>query len=167
MKEFNSFDDLILEIKKDAKSKNRYPLRFIFLNSFEELNKVIEHLKEFSDLIFLDSILGEGQWLTKDMIISEIKMKLKENSKLLVSPLSEFLRFTHRNDFYGLLKALSEIETNDNTKIYIPFVGIYKRFKKEFIDEFYRKDEWAPIWRLIGILKISLSIMLPLTLMIH
>jgi len=150
MKEFNSFDDLILEIKKDAKSKNRYPLRFIFLNSFEELNKVIEHLKEFSDLIFLDSLLGEGQWLTKDMIISEIKMRLKENSKLLVAPLSEFLRFTHKNDFYGLLKALSEIETNDNTKIYIPFVGIYKRFKKEFIDEFYRKDEWAPIWRLIG-----------------
>ena len=150
MKEFNSFKDLFLEIEDEKNSKNRYPVRFIFLNSFEELNELIGQLKEFSEVILLDSLLDGGKWLTKGMILSKIKEKLQEDSKLLVAPLSEFLRFTPNNDFYGLLKALSEIETNDYTRIYIPFVGIYKRFKREFIDEFYRRDEWAPIWRLRG-----------------
>ena len=123
------------------------------MNSFEELNEVIEHLKNFSDVVFLDSLLDNMQWLTKDSILLEIKNKLKEDSRLVVVPLSEFLRFTPTNDFYGLLKALSEIETNDYSRIYIPLVGLYKRFKKEFIDEFYRKDEWAPIWKLVGNIK--------------
>lgn len=153
LKEFNSFNDLFLEIEEDKNSKNRYPVRFIFLNSFEELNEVIEHLKNFSDVVFLDSLLDNMQWLTKDSILLEIKNKLKEDSRLVVVPLSEFLRFTPTNDFYGLLKALSEIETNDYSRIYIPLVGLYKRFKKEFIDEFYRKDEWAPIWKLVGNIK--------------
>ena len=29
-------------------------------------------------------------------------------------------------------------------------MGLYKRFSNEFMEEFYRKDEWAPIWCLNG-----------------
>ncbi|MGJ7027926.1 MULTISPECIES: BREX-4 system phosphatase PglZ [Methanothermobacter] len=150
IKEFNSFNKLFLEMENDLQTDNRYPVRFIFLNSFEELKKFMEYIGEISKTVSLDGMLDGSEWLSFDNILKNIKEAIKKDSRICVVPLSEFLRFSPKKDFYALLKGLSEIETNDKTKIYIPLVGLYKRFSNEFMEEFYRKDEWAPIWCLNG-----------------
>lgn len=147
---FDSIDSLSKRIINDRTSNrisdNRFPVRFIFLNSFEELKIVFEILSsENAKIIDLSNLLlNENTWLTPEEIVDPVK-ELDEDAIFL--PLSEYLRFQDDNDFYGILKSLTEIE-KDSKRIYVPLVGLWERFQSEFWNNFYRRKEWAPIWKL-------------------
>lgn len=147
--EFQNFDDLKQEINNDLKrfsiSSARFPVRFIFLNSHEELNEIVDLLTDDSELVEISSFLySENSWFTVNQIVKEIK---NINRTSVIVPLSEYIRFLDDNSFYGILNSLAEIE-NTNLKLYIPLVGLWERFENEFMYMFSRKDNWAPIWKL-------------------
>ena len=149
--EFNNLENLKESVKSDLEefsiSSNRFPIRFIFLNSHDELKEVVELLKDEMkvDIIRLSNLLySEDGWLTPDQVIKEIK-NLNNNS--VVVPFSEYIRFLRPEDFSKILRGLSEIEKN-NVRIYIPLVGLWQRFDDYFWRNYYRKDNWAPIWKL-------------------
>lgn len=149
---FHSLEGLYNRIKEDASSKRisdrRFPVRFIFINSFEELREIIRFLiknynvesREITELLS-----DENRWLTTDEIVNWVK-EISNNA--VVAPLSEFLRFQSKEDFYTTLKSLTEIEKRNNIRIYMPLVGLWKRFEQTFWTNFYRKEEWAPVWKL-------------------
>jgi len=152
VKKFHSLEELYDTIKQDEQSERisdrRFPVRFIFVNSFDELREIIKYLikncnvqsREIKELLS-----NKNRWLTADEIVNWVK-KISNNA--VVAPLSEFLRFQGKEDFYITLKSLTEIENQNNIRIYIPLVGLWERFEQEFWTNFYRKEEWAPIWKL-------------------
>ena len=146
---FENLDDLKQEINDDLDrfsiSSVRFPVRFIFLNSHEELNEIVDLLTDGAKLVEISSFLySENSWFSVDQIVREIK-NINETS--VIVPISEYIRFLDRNSFYNILTGLAEIE-NTNLKLYIPLVGLWERFENEFLDKFSRKNNWAPIWRL-------------------
>ena len=152
VKKFHSLEELYNIINQDKHSKRifdrRFPVRFIFINSFEELREIIRFLiknynvesRELTELLS-----DKNLWLTPDEIVNCIK---RFSHDAVVVPISEFIRFQDKNGFYTALKSLTEIEKQNNIRIYIPLVGLWERFEQEFWSNFYRKEEWAPIWRL-------------------
>lgn len=147
----NSLEELYKEIERDKKtnapSARRYPVRFVFLNSFKSLRNFVSYFgNEGIYLVELTTYLPkEDGWLTSDDIINAVKNMGRD---AVVVPLSEILRFFNEKDFLAVIKSLAEIESNDNIRLYIPFVGLWERFEKDFWNAFYRKENWAPIWRL-------------------
>mgnify|MGYP005838027545 CR=1 FL=1 len=145
-----SIDELNQRIINDKNSHgisdNRFPIKFIFLNSFEELKELLSLLSSNNNkIIELESFLSnEKAWLTPDEIINFTET-ISNNS--IIVPISEFLRFLDKDSFYNLLKSFTEIE-KENLRIYIPLVGLWERFEREFWADFYRKEEWAPVWKL-------------------
>ena len=147
--EFSTLDELKQEIYDDlerfAISSVRFPVRFIFLNSHEELKDVVDLLTDNSKLVELNSFLySENSWLTVDQVINEIK-NINETS--VIVPFSEYIRFLNDVSFNNILLSLAQIQ-NTKIKLYIPLVGLWERFESVFLDHFSRKDNWAPIWRL-------------------
>ena len=105
IKNFSTLDDLKLEINEDLERFNissiRFPVRFIFLNSHEELNEIVDLLTDNSNLVEISSFLySENSWLTVDQVIKEIK-NINETS--VIVPLSEYIRFLDDNSFYNIL----------------------------------------------------------------
>lgn len=126
-------------------SASRFPIRFIFLNSHEELKDIVDLLINDAKKVELSSFLySDNSWLSVDQVTTEIK-NLNENS--VIVPLSEYIRFLDDDSFSKILHALAEIE-NKNFKLYIPLVGLWERFEDLFWKDFYRQDNWAPIWKL-------------------
>ena len=152
IEKFHSLEELYDRIKQDRYSKRisdrRFPVRFIFINSFEELREIIRFLikncnvesREITELLS-----DKNQWLTTDEIVNWVK-GISNNA--VVAPLSEFLRFQDKENFYTTLKSLTEIEKQNNIRIYIPLLGLWERFEQEFWTNFYRKEEWASVWKL-------------------
>lgn len=149
----HKFDDLSLlktVIKEDLEnfniSANRFPIRFIFLNSHDELKEIVNLLVDNTiSIMELSSFLyNDDGWLSVDQIVKEIK-KLNKNS--IIVPFSEYIRFLNDSDFSKILKSLAEIE-NTNFRLYVPLVGLWDRFENLFWKDYYRKDNWAPIWKL-------------------
>ena len=62
-------------------SANRFPVRFIFLNSHDELKEIVDLLYEnATNIIELSSFLYSADgWIYVDQVMKEIK-KLNENS---------------------------------------------------------------------------------------
>ena len=146
---FSEIDCLKKEIEKDSVDFNisatRFPIRFIFLNSHEELKEIVDLLIGDAKKVELSSfLLSENSWFSVDQILNEI-YKIDEDS--VIVPLSEYIRFLDDDDFKMILKALALIE-NKNYKLYIPLVGLWERFDDLFWKNFDRKDHWAPIWKL-------------------
>jgi len=145
----NSLEELYEEIKSDKKinvpSARRYPVRFVFLNSFKSLRNLVSCLgDEGVNLMELPSYLPkEDGWLTSDDIMNAVK-NIRQDTTIV--PLSEILRFFNEEDFFAVIKSLSELENKDNLRLYIPFVGLLERFEKDFWANFYRKENWAPVW---------------------
>lgn len=147
---FHSIEELFERIEEDKKSlgisDNRFPIRFIFLNSFEELKELFKYfssknvkITELSNLLY-----NADTWFTPE----DVEIFIGElNKDSVVQPLSEYLRFLNEDNFYVTLKKLTEIEKR-KIRIYVPLVGLWERFEQEFWTNFYRKDEWAPIWKL-------------------
>jgi hypothetical protein len=151
---FTELSDLKKVIKEDSDnfsiSANRFPIRFIFLNSHEELKDVVDLLFEDAKIVELNSFLySDDGWLGVDQVIKEVK---KLTDKSIIVPFSEFIRFLKDEDFTKILNALAEIE-NTNFRLYIPLVGLWDRFEDLFWKKYYRQDNWAPIWKLDGPIK--------------
>lgn len=153
MKLLNSLEMLYKEIAQDKKtnvpSARRYPVRFVFLNSFKSLRDLVSRLgDEGVTLIELSYYLPKGKedgWLTPSDVINVVE-NIRQDA--IIVPLSELLRFFNDGDFFAVVNRLSELETRDNLRLYIPFVGLWKRFENVFWRHFYRKEEWAPVWGL-------------------
>lgn len=167
MKNFTSISELYQEIVEDKKARlplvNRYPARLIFLPS-------LQMLKEFVKLVdshgvkkveLADFLPHSDGWMTVDELIYRIK-NLNSDEDLIILPISEIARFYSREEFSSLFNAFSDIEDNRTyqRRIYIPLVGLYERFNDEFFENFHRKEQWAPIWRVQspGIRKITIHI---------
>ncbi|MBQ7928096.1 MAG: BREX-4 system phosphatase PglZ [Methanobrevibacter sp.] len=146
---FSEIDDLKKAIENDLVDFNisaaRFPIRFIFLNSHEELKEIVDLLIDDAKKIELSSfLLSENSWFSVDQILNEIE-KINENS--VIVPLSEYIRFLEDENFQMILKDLALIE-NKNFKLYIPLVGLWERFDDLFWKKFDRKEHWAPVWKL-------------------
>ena len=146
---FSEMDDLKKAIENDLVDFNisaaRFPIRFIFLNSHDELKEIVDLLIDDAKKIELSSfLLSENSWFSVDQILNEID-KINENS--VIVPLSEYIRFLEDENFQMILKHLALIE-NKNFKLYIPLVGLWERFDDLFWKKFDRKEHWAPVWKL-------------------
>ena len=146
---FFEIDDLKKAMEDDLVdfniSASRFPIRFIFLNSHEELKEIVDLLIGDAKKIELSSfLLSDNSWFSPDQILDEID-KINEDS--VIVPLSEYIRFLDDEEFKMIFKALATIE-NKNFKLYIPLVGIWDRFDDLFWKNFHRKDHWAPVWKL-------------------
>ena len=147
---FSTLNELEEAINKDKTefniSANRYPIRFIFLNSHEELKKIVNLLiKKGAKKKDLSSFLiSKNSWLSDDEIVRKID-EINETS--VIVPFSEFIRFSDPASFTQILASLALFE-NKGIKLYIPLVGLWERFENLFWSHFYKKTEWAPIWKL-------------------
>lgn len=155
LQKYGSIEELWNAIEMDASTRHpsytRYPVRFIFINSFNSLKKICQDFafKKTTIKPLKDMLTSEDGWLTPDEISAYIK---QQEQSVLVIPLSEILRFFSSGDFNTLLSALLEIENGCTglikRRIYIPMVGIRERFEKDFWNTYHRKNSGIPIWYL-------------------
>lgn len=153
LKTVKSKEELFSLIEKDEISNvpvdRRYPVRLIFVNNSRTFNSIIRYLNRKSKLIELSSLLPHDDgWITPDELIRKIR---ELTCTTLVVPFSEVLRFTKPDIFNSILVSLFEIENVKESlekRIYIPIFGMLDRFQKEFYENFHRKNEWSPIWRI-------------------
>lgn len=153
---FMSFDELTEAINKDKTTSDmlaqRYPVRFIMLNNFNEFKKLAIYMAdndvETLDLeILIDNGTSEENdlWITKDRLKNALKSCKKST---FVSPFSELVRFYNDEDFRGFFNEIMLLEDihTPNKRIYIPLIGLQNRFT-DFLNHFARIKESAPIWR--------------------
>lgn len=147
-----SFSSVCDTIKMDRGTSRlahrRFPLRFIFSNCHEDIRKLEEYLVKEMNAHVLDvaSLLvgNSDKWPTKDEVC-ELLRNISHDTVVL--SLSEYLRFLNSADFSTFLYSISSIEKQD-IRIYIPVLGLWERFYNMFWNVFYRKKEWAPVWRI-------------------
>lgn len=153
IKMFNSFEELTREIIRDKDTGDmlaqRYAVRFIMLNNFNEFQKLAKFMVTIRvESLDLETLLEEGEddtWITKDTL----KMAIKSNNKsIFISPFSELVRFYNDDDFRGFFNEIMLLEDIHHPKkrIYIPLIGLQNRFT-DFLNHFARIQESAPIWR--------------------
>jgi hypothetical protein len=152
IKEFDSIEGLISEINSDKVTNEilsrRYPVRLIFLQRFETFRALIERLTSIGiENYHLEKDLPHPDgWITKDSLISIVKNLSKDTA---VVPFSEIVRFYSKEDFRNFFNQLLLIENVElSRRIYLPLIGIEERFEKEFFQDFTRKDESAPYWKI-------------------
>ncbi len=147
-------DTLLGSIQRDKQDRSpaavRYPVRFIFFNTFVLLRKFVQHLSDIPQ-IQLKSLLPEpDRWLTSNDIYNCIA---SQKTDCLIVPLSEILRFSPDEELQSLLISLMEIEnssTDASRRIYLPLVGLRQRCEHSVLKTFHRKDNYAPIWSVDG-----------------
>lgn len=154
MQQFQGIDALFRAIETDqhaySPGAQRYPVRFIFLNSFQALRRLIAYFSRTQiPIIQLSTHLPHDDgWLTVDDLLHLIT-PLEDNTAIV--PLSELLRFFPDTDFIALATSLCELEQINQyqpKRLYLPLVGIKWRFENLVWSTFHRKDQWAPIWSL-------------------
>ncbi|MGI6311671.1 MAG: BREX-4 system phosphatase PglZ [Bacteroidales bacterium] len=150
--EFESIEGLISEINSDKVTNEilprRYPVRLIFLQRFETFRVLIERLSSLGiENYHLERDLPhQDGWITKDTLISIVKNLSKDTA---VVPFSEIVRFYSKEDFKNFFNQLLLIENTElSRRIYLPLIGVEERFGKEFFQDFTRKDESAPYWKI-------------------
>ncbi len=136
IKHFATLEDLFQEINADktdpSPSARRYPLRVIFVNTFQSLKNLVSHLLEQGAAILqLKTLLphDDGWFLLSDILHS---VKSLTNDTLIV-PFSEVLRFVPATEFATLIMGLFEIENSSNypsKRIYLPLVGLLGEIRK-------------------------------------
>ena len=151
---FKTVNSLIQEIIKDSNSHTildrRYAVRFIMLDNFEIYQELVLRLAEIEIKVYgLEKIIenNKDNWITKDELINKIK-GFKES--YIVSPCSEIVRFYDNEKFRSFFNEVSLLENchnNLNRRIYIPLIGLESRFSN-FLRQFTRLDESAPVWSL-------------------
>ena len=141
----------------DASNLNRFPIRFILTDSFDDCFKLIEWLqterqvhvesvdkwmdKQYPDLMMTYQELGEA---------IEYYVKVRTNSDGLVAPFSELARFydnTSDKTFDALVKSIKGIQAvksaqEAHQRIYIPIVGLEEKMQT------FRNESQIVIWHL-------------------
>ncbi|MFN3557556.1 MAG: BREX-4 system phosphatase PglZ [Bacteroidales bacterium] len=152
IKEFERIEDLISEINADKVTNEilsrRYPVRLIFLQRFETFRVLIERLSSIGiENYHLERDLPHPDgWITKDTLISIVKDLSKDTA---VVPFSEIVRFYSKEDFKNFFNQLLLIENIElSRRIYLPLIGVEERFERDFFQDFTRKDESAPYWKI-------------------
>lgn len=150
---FNSFEDLKQEIIRDRDTRDmlaqRYAVRFIMLNNFNEFKKLAKFMADIDvEPMDLENLICEGEddeWITKDTLKDAIKSC---NGSTFVTPFSELVRFYNDDDFRGFFNEIMLLEDihNPQKRIYVPLIGLQNRFT-DFLNHFARIKESAPIWR--------------------
>ena len=153
IKVFNTFDELTREIVSDQKTNDmlaqRYAVRFIMLNNFNEFKKLAIFMVTIGvEALDLETLIDEGEddtWITKDTLKNAMK-ECKESR--FVSPFSELVRFYNDEDFRGFFNEIMLLEDihHPQKRIYVPLIGLQNRFS-DFLNHFDRIQESAPIWR--------------------
>jgi len=152
IKEFESIEGLISEINSDKVTNDilsrRYPVRLIFLQRFETFRLLIERLSStgIENYPLERDLPHPDGWITKDTLINIVKNFTKDTA---VVPFSEIVRFYSKEDFKNFLNQLLLIENVElSRRIYLPLIGVEERFEKEFFQDFTRKDESSPYWKI-------------------
>jgi len=152
IKEFDNIEELISEINSDKVTNDilsrRYPVRLIFLQRFETFRLLIERLFSIGvENYHLERDLPHPDgWITKDKLISIVKNLSKDTA---IVPFSEIVRFYSKEDFKNFFNQLLLIENVELLRrIYLPLIGIEERFEKDFFQNFTRKEESAPYWKI-------------------
>ena len=147
----SDLSDLEKLIEKDFETRNisarRFPIRFIFLNSHEELKKVMDLMRNIAKKVELSSFLSRDDgWITPKDVTDNFK-NINETS--VVVSLSDYIRFLDDTSFRNVLTTLAEIEIIENKpfRIFVPLVGLWERFENLF-KKYYRRENWAPVWKL-------------------
>lgn len=153
IKVFRSFEDLTQEIIRDRDNGDmlaqRYAIRFIMLNNFNEFKNLAMFMAENNvESLDLESLIGANEddiWITKDELKDAIK-SCKQST--FVSPFSELVRFYNDDDFRGFFNEIMLLEDikNPSKRVYVPLIGLQNRFT-DFLNHFARIQESAPIWR--------------------
>lgn len=153
VKSFDSFEALAQEIIRDMGTRDmlsqRYAVRFIMLNNFNEFKKLAIFMADHHiETLDLENLMSEGEddeWITKDTLKDAIKSCKKST---FVTPFSELVRFYNDDDFRGFFNEIMLLEDihNPQKRIYIPLIGLQNRFT-DFLNHFARIRESAPIWR--------------------
>ncbi len=151
VKVFDTFDALASEIVNDIESNDmlaqRYAVRFIMLNNFDELKELAKLMVKFN-VNFLDLeelIEDDDEWITKDMLRNAL---VGCKASTFVTPFSEIVRFYNDDDFRGFFNDIMLLEDvrNPKKRIYVPLIGLQNRFT-DFLNHFARIGESAPVWR--------------------
>ena len=150
--QFESYDDLLTEIKRDMEDGDplrcRYPVRFIMLNNFNVFTHFAQDLAFLGvQALNLEELLPADYpdgWLTTD----DLKTAFNSCTGLtLVTPFSELVRFYSDSDFRGFFNDIMLIEDIDHPhkRIYVPLIGLQNRFSN-YLNGFARIEESAPVW---------------------
>ena len=133
IKVFDSFEGLETEIVNDMKSNDmlaqRYAVRFIMLNNFDELKKLAKLMAKFDvESLDLEELIEEDdEWITKDMLRNAL---IACKTSTFVTPFSEVVRFYNDDDFRGFFNDIMLMEDvrNPQKRIYVPLIGLQNRF---------------------------------------
>lgn len=153
IRRFVDIEELKVAIKQDLDSKDvnaqRYSVRFIMLNDFNTFRSITTFLcKEMDAQMFELQLLMLGD--DKTIPIDRLGRAIKDIPQTsIVVPFSELVRFYKDSDFNGFFNEiiLTEDLKHPRKRIYIPIVGLNNRFT-DFLKNFGRIDESAPIWQL-------------------
>ena len=149
---FPSLEDLKAAISEDRSSKEllaqRYGVRFIMLNNFDDYREIVKFLTKELDVkqLEIESLLtGDDKWITIDMLREAIT---NCTQSVIITPFSELARFYDENDFRGFFNDIILLEDLQNPlkRLYIPLIGLQNRFT-DFLKSFGRIGESAPIWQ--------------------
>lgn len=149
---FPSLEELKVAISDDRSSKEllaqRYGVRFIMLNNFDDYREIVKFLTKELDVkqLEIESLLtGDDKWITIDMLRDAITSCTQS---VIITPFSELARFYDENDFRGFFNDVILLEDLKNPlkRLYIPLIGLQNRFT-DFLKSFGRIGESAPIWQ--------------------
>ncbi len=155
IEQFQNIQDLIFKIKKEKSTnnitQNRFPVRFIFLSSFETLQDLVIELNKINiEKLEIETYLPHDDgWVSKQNLI-EVLQKIETKKDYIILPFSEIARFYDKDNFNNLFSQLTEISNieNPNRRLYIPLVGVKERFETEFYNKFSRKKEYSFLWEI-------------------
>lgn len=117
---------------------NNYDLTISIKQIFDRNNYKIQDLKEFQK--------NDDEWFG----VSKLTRIIKEISQpTILFSVSEVIRFYNDEDFRSFFNAIFGIE-NKGYDIYIPLFGLENRFRVNFYNSFYRRDEFDFFYKIIS-----------------
>ena len=146
---------LIQEDKKITGMYNgKYPVRFILLDNFQSMRKVVDILRkneaQLLDLSTLENFQYDDGWIGPSDI-EDIINHLSDEKDYVIVPISEIIRFTVSQDFSSLLTTIVETKNRGTfirRRIYIPIVGLCSYFQEHFFAKYHRTAEFSFVWKI-------------------
>lgn len=164
MKTFDSVEKLIEYLdnvdKKLPGYYARYPGRFIFFYNNLDYQNFVTNLNARNNVKLVELTESspfthnEDSWLTPSSIIRDVIANLDPTHDVILTPLSEVLRFFPDDQFRCTISSFFEIENTDESqfrrRIYIPFLGLKNRFLNVFWRNYRRQREGEPCLEVNG-----------------